>query len=382
MTRPRGRPRRPRRDGPRRPAIRPGHPATPTTMSPPNAENDPVHKGLQRLGDEVDQASPPAGAGRQPGRAGPARTGPPDRRGATRAGKGGRRKGAHAAPKRAFAAPDRGLRRGHARAGDRPAGRGHRRVRLVPQPRDPPDRPPQPDLVPGQGRGRRHGEHLDDRLHVALRPDRAEPGLRALLARGQRGQQRRGDDPPPQPDHPHRLHPFHPPRPVRPQRAIRRRQQDRRRALPGAGPTHRRHRGGLRHSDPALRGAELRQLHQRGERTGRDQDVLPRARLRRVLGAEHPDDGLHRTQRDPGPPGGPGPPRAVQGSGRHHRQSQLLAPGGAERHRPDPARPRVPARARHRGQGEGAQQSPDRPEAGVGCGRASSPWTRASRPRR
>ena len=28
-------------------------------MSPPNTANDPVHKGLQRLGEEVDQASPP-----------------------------------------------------------------------------------------------------------------------------------------------------------------------------------------------------------------------------------------------------------------------------------------------------------------------------------
>ena len=56
--------------------------------------------------------------------------------------------------------------------------------------------------------------------------------------------------------------------------------------------------------------------------------------------------------------------------------------GGAERHRPDPARPRVPARARHRGQGEGAQQSADRPDSWCRVWRASSRWTRASRLRR
>ena len=292
---------------------------TPDTMSPPNAENDPVHQGLARTG-------PAGGPGVPPPAADPADN--PVERGLHELGRQideadsgaadgrGRRRGARARrrPTAPFPAPDGGLRAGHARAGDRPPGRGDCRLRLVPQPRDPPDRSPQPHLGPGQGRGRGHGEHLDDRLHLALRPDRAEPGLRAVLAGGQRGQQRRGDDPPPQPGQPHALHPLHPPRPVRAQRALRRRQQDRRRALPGARPTDRRHRGGLRHSDPALRGAELRQLHQRGQRAGRDQDVLPRAGLRRLLGAEHPDDGLPPAQRHPGPPGGPGPSRAVQGT--------------------------------------------------------------------
>jgi LCP family protein required for cell wall assembly len=96
MTRPRGRRRRPRR-GPQTSDQAPS-PRTPTTMSPPNPENDPVHKGLQRLGDEVDRASPPPEPaddaverglhelGRQ---IDAARSG----------GKGGRRKGAHAAPR-------------------------------------------------------------------------------------------------------------------------------------------------------------------------------------------------------------------------------------------------------------------------------------------
>ena len=47
-----------------------------------------------------------------------------------------------------------------------------------------------------------------------------------------------------------------------------------------------RHRGGLRDPHPPLRGAQLRQLPGRGQRPGRDQDVLPRARLRRLLGPQ------------------------------------------------------------------------------------------------
>ena len=49
----------------------------------------------------------------------------------------------------------------------------------------------------------------------------------------------------------------------------------------------------------------------------------------------------------------------------------LLAPGGAERHRPHPAGPRVPARAGRRGQGEGAQQPDHRPAAGLRRGGAA-----------
>ena len=109
------------------------------------------------------------------------------------------------------------------------------------------------------------------------------------------------------------LDPLHPARPLRPQRPVRRGQQDRRRAVPGARSADRRHRRGLRDPDPALRRAELRQLHQRGELPGRHQDVLPRAGLRRLLGAEHPDDGLHPAQRDAGAPGRAGPPPPVQG---------------------------------------------------------------------
>ena len=114
-------------------------------------------------------------------------------------------------------------------------------------------------------------------------------------------------------------------------------------------------RGGLRDPDPALRRAELRQLHQRGRRAGRHQDVLPRAGVRRLLGPQHPDDGLPPAERDPGAPGRTGPSPPVQGPRGDHRRPRLLAPGGAERHRAHPARPRVPARAGDRGQGQGAR---------------------------
>ena len=49
------------------------------------------------------------------------------------------------------------------------------------------------------------------------------------------------------------------------------------------------------------------------ERPRRHQDVLPRAGLRRLLGPQHPDDGLPPAERDPGAPGRAGPPRPVQG---------------------------------------------------------------------
>jgi LCP family protein required for cell wall assembly len=77
-------------------------------MSPPNAENDPVHQGLHRLGDEVDQASPPPDPADNPVERGLHELGrqidDAERSGAGSDGtgggdKGGRRKGAHAAPK-------------------------------------------------------------------------------------------------------------------------------------------------------------------------------------------------------------------------------------------------------------------------------------------
>ena len=80
------------------------------------------------------------------------------------------------------------------------------------------------------------------------------------------------------------------------------------------------------HSDPALRRAELRQLHQRGAGPRRHQDVLPRAGLRRVLGPEHPDDRLPLPERYPGAPGRAGPARAVQGSRRDHDRPRHTGP--------------------------------------------------------
>ncbi len=75
-------------------------------MSPPNAENDPVHRGLHQLGQEVDQESPPADPADNPVERGLHDLGlqieQAEQAGARggQGGQGGRRKGAHAAPKR------------------------------------------------------------------------------------------------------------------------------------------------------------------------------------------------------------------------------------------------------------------------------------------
>jgi LCP family protein required for cell wall assembly len=74
-------------------------------MSPPNAENDPVHRGLHQLGQEVDQESPPADPADNPVERGLHDLGlqieqAEQAEQAGRAGNGGRRKGAHAAPRR------------------------------------------------------------------------------------------------------------------------------------------------------------------------------------------------------------------------------------------------------------------------------------------
>ena len=124
-------------------------------MSPPNPENDPVHKGLQRLGDEVDQASPPPEPADDPVERGLHELGR-QIDAARPGGKGGRRKGAHAAPRQRSRRRTVGYVVGTLGLVIALLAGGDRRVRLVPQPRDPPDRPPQPDLFPGQGRGRRH----------------------------------------------------------------------------------------------------------------------------------------------------------------------------------------------------------------------------------
>jgi LCP family protein required for cell wall assembly len=67
-------------------------------MSPPNAENDPVHEGLHRLGGEVDQASPPLDPADNPVERGLHELGR-QIDDAQQSTSGGRRKGAHAAPK-------------------------------------------------------------------------------------------------------------------------------------------------------------------------------------------------------------------------------------------------------------------------------------------
>ena len=137
----------------------------------------------------------------EPDRAWAARAGPEDRRGEAQ------RKAAAAPPRtrHGTAAVRTAVQAAGGRLGARgggarrdPPGRGDGRLRLVPEPRDPPHRPAQPDVRAGQGRRRQHREHLDDRLDDRVRAQGAEPRLRALLAGCQRRQQRCRDDPPSQ----------------------------------------------------------------------------------------------------------------------------------------------------------------------------------------
>ncbi len=239
----------------------------------------------------------------------------------------------------------------------RAAGRRDGRVRLVSRPRDPPDRRPGARRRPDRGRRCRHREHPPGRLDRPLRPVRPERRLRTVFAGGERGQQRRGDDPPPQSGHPRPVDPLDSPRPVRPERPDHRGQQDRRRPLPGAQPAGGRHQRELRHPHPALRGAQFRHLRQRRRCPRRRQDVLPGAGLRRLLRAQGPHAGLHQPGRLPRPPGRPRPAPPVQGPGRDLHESGVLALRDAERPGPHPPRPRVPPRAGHGGVEERALES-------------------------
>ena len=167
-------------------------------MTPSNAENDPVHKGLHELSQQMEQESPapPSDPADDPVERGLHELGRQIEE-SERTTRGRRRKGAHAAAKK--------------RSGKRTVAwvlgavgmvivlligatagyawyLNHEIHRI--------------DLhnltsAPVKGERRGDGEHPDDRLHLALRAHGAEPGLRAVLAGCQRRQQRRRDDPAP-----------------------------------------------------------------------------------------------------------------------------------------------------------------------------------------
>ena len=208
-------------------------------MSPPNPENDPVHKGLHQLGRQID-------GGRRAERSGPAgrplptsaATDNPVEKGlhelgrqideANRAGGRGRRKATRAEgtpgdtgprPRRAQdGAPASAPRPGSAARSllvlvliaGAAAGYGwylnHEIHRI--------------DLknltsAPVKGDDAGHREHPHDRLDRPLRAQGAEPRLRPVLPGRQRREQRRRDDPAPQPGQPLGVDPVHPARPLR-----------------------------------------------------------------------------------------------------------------------------------------------------------------------
>ena len=127
---------------------------------------------------------------------------------------------------------------------------------------------------------------------VALCAEGPEPGLRALLTRGDRRQQRRRHDPPPRPGQPRRVHPVHPPRPVRPQRPERRGQQDRRRPLSRAraswSPPSRRTSASRSSTTSSSTSTRSPTWSQRSAGS----NVLPRTGLRRLLRTERADHRL------------------------------------------------------------------------------------------
>ncbi len=164
------------------------------------------------------------------------------------------------------------------------------------------------------------GEHRPGGLDLALRPQTAERRLRALLTGRDRRQQRRGHDPSSRPEAANGLDPLDPEGPVRPQCPQHGAQQDRRRPRSGTRTSRRRHPTGLRDSHPALRRAELRQLPGRRQRTGRRQDVLPHAPLRRGVLAQNLHRRVSPSERLPGSGRRPCPAPPVQTARREDEQ--------------------------------------------------------------
>ena len=123
-------------------------------------------------------------------------------------------------------------------------------------------------------------------------------------------------------------------------------------------PTHRGHHRRFRDPHPALRRTQLRQLPGSRQRSGGNQDVLPHARLRRHVEPRHQEYGMHRAERQPRRWRWCGP--AICSTSQpmtadlpvsdwpYDPQSDL---------EPDPARPRVPARARLRRGQTGTRES-------------------------
>ncbi len=165
-----------------------------------------------------------------------------------------------------------------------------------------------------------------------------------------------------EPGEQHAVDPVDPARPLRPERAVRRGQQDRCGAVSRSRSADRRHRRGLRDPDPALRRAELRQLHQRRERVWAGSRCTSPSRCYDAYsGLNIQTTGCLAAQRDAGAPGRTRPSPPVQAARGDDDRPRLLAPGGAERPGPHPPGPRVPARAGDGGQGQGPQQPDHRP---------------------
>ena len=140
---------------------------------------------------------------------------------------------------------------------------------------------------PGQRGRRRHREHPDGRVHRPGADSQQNAAYGSVLAGGERGQQRRGHDPPPRPGPPHTVSILSIPRDLFIPNARTTGANKIDAALyQGPSAVGGGHPRGLRHPHPALRGAQFRHLRQRGRRPGRGQDVLPRAGLRRLLRPE------------------------------------------------------------------------------------------------
>ena len=136
------------------------------------------------------------------------------------------------------------------------------RIRLVPEPRDPPDLSPQPPSSPTKG-----ADAGDENILMIGSTSRSALNVQnpayGFCSQGVNGVNSdvvmtlTWTRPTTRFDH------VAPARPLRAQRPVGRGQQDRCGAVSRARSAHRGHRGGLRDPDPTLRRTQLRQLHQR-----------------------------------------------------------------------------------------------------------------------
>ena len=224
------------------------------------------------------------------------------------------------------------------------AGRGRRRLSLLPGPRLAAGHRARPPPGLSFRKGSRYGEHPDGGIHVSLRAGSSESRLRHLFTGSNRSEQRRHHDPPRGSCPPPFGIALHPSRPLCSQCAELRSQQNRRRTRPGAQPSRCIGRRGLWHPDPTRGFAQLRPVRQYRQRPRRHQHVLSRFCVRlvpdgrwrerqptRELWAQPESRRLRAPQRHAGARGRAGTPLALRDLQIKSQRPLFLARRGSER---------------------------------------------------